>query len=244
MPQSQGLLLRETLKAIQLASRGPATPVVVFDLDSTLFDVTPRLQRILHDFAQNPKFQTRFPDSCSILIEAEAHPKDWGFENTLRRAGLDGHHPHFHQALKDFWIKTFFSNEYLEFDVPYQGAVEFVQSVFAIGAQIVYLTGRDIPRQGLGTEKILKKWNFPLDPRTCRMVLKPQAHMPDAEFKEHFFQQFKPHTAIWLFENEPVNINYIQQRHPHVQMVFVDTVHSGLQQVAVDVPLILHYILD
>jgi hypothetical protein len=236
-------ILQQALSELSSEGFSGRKATAVFDLDSTLFDVTPRLRQILHDFAAHPQFQVRFPESCALLKNAEVHHKDWGIKQALIRAGLDGHHPDFHKAVKEFWIQSFFSNEYLHFDQPYPGAIEFVNSVQKTGAEIVYLTGRDIPRQGIGTAEVLKKWGFPIQPPQCRMVLKPQAGLDDAEFKEAFFRQYPKTQSIWLFENEPVNVNRIRQHHPHVKLVFVDSVHAGKENPPEDVPQILHFIL-
>ena len=243
MPDSQSIL-QITLESLQERSRSGLSSFAVFDLDSTLFDVTPRLQQILHDFANDSHHQKLFPENCKILKTAEAQHQDWGIRWALQRAGLDGHHPEFHQAIKEFWIRSFFSNSYLQYDRPYPGAIEYVNAVAATGAQVVYLTGRDIPRQGEGTEQALKKWGFPLHETLARMVLKPVAGLDDAEFKENFFRSLPSETATWLFENEPVNVNVIRRHHPHVKIVFVNTVHAGIEPPPEDIPHILHFVLE
>jgi hypothetical protein len=220
--------------------------LVVFDLDSTLFDVSPRIQRILQDFGNNPEYQTRFPDGCRILQNIETQRSDWGFKDALIRAGLDGHHPDFYQALKESWKKTFFSNEYLKYDVPYNGALEFVQALYEAGADIVYLTGRDVARMGVGTDQILLHWKFPLDQKRALSCLKPQKEMDDAKFKSDFFAKIPANTYsnIWLFENEPVNIHLVRNDHTHVEIIYFDSTHSSLASPPTDLPTILHYLLD
>jgi len=110
----------ELLSTIQAqASRLGPRALLVFDLDSTLFDVSPRLERILLDYAADQEHQKRFPESCEILKNIKMLRSDWGIRNALIRAGLDDHHPEFDDSIKAFWKRTFFSNEYLHYDIPY-----------------------------------------------------------------------------------------------------------------------------
>ncbi len=220
--------------------------LVVFDLDSTLFDVSPRLKKILHDFALQPQNQALFPEACAILGKAETFRTDWGIKNAVVRAGLDTHHPEFHQALKQFWVQHFFSNEYLEYDVPYEGAVEFVQNLIKVGAEVAYLTGRDVHRMGQGSRDVLLKWNFPLDDKRSTLVLKPQKGMDDAEFKSDWFASLPPDRfeKIWFFENEPVNVNLVRLKHQHVEIVFFESTHSGKAEAPADLPRILNFLIE
>ena len=81
--------------------------LVVFDLDSTLFNVSPRLEKILLDFANEPKHQKMFPDSIEVLKNIRMLRQDWGIKQALVRAGLDHHHPDFHHAIREYWEKCF-----------------------------------------------------------------------------------------------------------------------------------------
>ncbi len=220
--------------------------LAVFDLDSTLFDVSPRLKKILHDFAVLPENQTRFPEACQILSKAETYRTDWGIKNAVVRAGLDRHHPEFHQALKDFWFQNFFSNEYLDYDIPYEGGVEYVQRLLKIGADIVYLTGRDVHRMGQGSRDTLLKWNFPLDDKRSQLVLKPQKGLDDAKFKSDWFAAIPPekYAKIWFFENEPVNVNLVRVEHQHIEIVFFESTHSGKAEAPTDLPVILNFLIE
>lgn len=220
--------------------------LVVFDLDSTLFDVSPRLKKILHDFALDPQNQSLFPEACEILKEAETYRTDWGIKDAVIRAGLDKHHPEFHQALKQYWVKHFFSNEYLEYDIPYEGAVEYVQNLLKVGADIVYLTGRDVHRMGQGSRDVLLKWHFPLDDKRSQLVLKPQKGMDDAQFKSDWFAALPEgkYQKIWFFENEPVNVNLVRLQHQHIEVVFFESTHSRKEEAPTDLPRILNFLIQ
>lgn len=241
-----GQLLTKIKKQIQDLQRNSAQSLVVFDLDSTLFDVSPRLEKVLLDFAKIPEHQREFPKQIEFFKNIQILKQDWGIREILIRAGLEGHHHDFQNKVRQYWIKHFFSNDALVHDVPYAGAVEFVQSLSAIGADIIYLTGRDIHRMGDGSKKSLRQWGFPLDELTQRLILKPHQGLDDAAFKNDWFMSLpkNKYEKIWYFENEPVNINLIRKARPEVEIIFFDSTHSGEATPPDDLPRILHFLLD
>lgn len=236
--------LQEIIQHSKSSQQQGLKTLAVFDLDSTLFDVLPRVQQILIEFAKDPAIQARFPEVSEILHGIQVHRKDWGVQEALHRAGLADHKDLGH-VLRDYWQQRFFSNEYLEYDLPYDGAVSFVQELAAAGAQIAYLTGRDVARMGVGTSHILKKWGFPVHDKAVP-ALKPHKEMDDAFFKVKWFaaQPLQQFSKVWFFENEPLNIHMVRRAFPQVEMVFIESTHSGRAPEPTDVPRILHFLMD
>lgn len=239
-------ILRQILVRAKRAQEETRPSLAVFDLDSTLFDVLPRVQRVIDDFARDPAMRARFPESVEILKNAKTERSDWGLKNAVMRAGLASHSEEFHQALKDFWLTSFFSDEYLEYDVPYDGAVQYVEALWRAGVDIAYLTGRDVARMGKGTVDVLRKWKMPLDKERTELVLKPAKGMDDAEFKRDWFAAIPSdkYAHIWFFENEPVNIHALRAHLPNIEVIFFDSTHSGKGPVPKDLPTIMHFLLD
>lgn len=243
---TQAKLLRKILSEVQETTLQNGKTLAVFDLDSTLFDVSPRIQQILWDFAHHPEYSKRYPETVDILKNIQTQRRDWGIKHAILRAGLGDHAAEFHEDLRLFWKQHFFSNAYLEYDKPFEGAVEFTQEIWRKGADVVYLTGRDVLRMGEGSESVLKKWNFPIQQERTTLVLKPKAGMDDAQFKKDWFaaQSLREYEHIWFFENEPVNLLEIQKYLPEVKMIFFDSTHSGVAAPLPDVPTILHFLLE
>jgi hypothetical protein len=239
-------LLRQILQRITKNKAQGQKSLVVFDLDSTLFDVSPRLQQILHDFANNSENAKKFPDSVEILKTIEMQRSDWGIRNALMRSGLANHSSEFHQAVKHYWIDSFFTNHYLHYDRPYEGAAEFVQKVAAEGADIVYLSGRDHSGMSKGTIEVLKKWHFPIDDMQIRLALKPQKGMDDAEFKRDWFLAIprEAYSQVWFFENEPLNVQSIREHFDHIDIVFFESTHAGKAPPPTDLPKIFHFLMS
>ncbi|HEY8269928.1 MAG TPA: HAD family hydrolase [Pseudobdellovibrionaceae bacterium] len=243
MTQSSHLLHQILVKIEEFQNQGLRS-LVVFDIDSTLFNVSPRVEKILMDFAADPVHKVNFPKQVQILKNIRTQGNDWGFKNALERAGLDGHHPEFQDALHKYWYQRFFSNDYLHHDLPYEGAVDYVNAVVKRGAEVVYLTGRDIQRMGPGSVQTLKQVGFPLDERQTRLVLKPHKSLDDAEFKTDWFAGLPQdqYAKMWFFENEPVNIHHLRQRLPAVSVVFFESTHAGKALPPEDIPKIMDFL--
>jgi acid phosphatase class B len=237
-------ILDEVLLRIQKSLESDHKVLTIFDLDSTLFDVSPRLEKILMEFAEVPEHQRRFPEHIPYFKNIRTHRTDWGIRKTLIRAGLTHAEPEFQDAVRDFWRQRFFSNEYLEYDVPYEGAAEYVQEVHNLGSKVFYLTGRDQHRMGAGSRKVLQKWDFPLNDQSAHLVLKPEKGMDDGLFKRDWFLQHPPHEqkALWFFENEPVNVNLVKKHSPHVEIIFFDSTHQGAEEPPPDIPKIMNFL--
>lgn len=251
MAQFKGMsqaYLSQILVKIAALEKQNKRGLLVFDLDSTLFDVSPRVEKILIEFAKDESKARKYPEHCRLLANIRTSRSDWGFQDALVRAGLDGHHPEFQKDLRDFWYERFFSDSYLQYDLPYEGAVEFVQALYKFSnTKIAYLTGRDQHRMGVGSPEILEKWNFPLRPsERAELVLKPHKSLDDAEFKKDWFLQPEAQgfDHVWFFENEPVNVHLVRKECPHVEVVFFESTHSGKAEPPIDIPRIFNFLVN
>jgi hypothetical protein len=208
--------------------------LAVFDLDSTLFNVSTRTQQILCEFARL--------EGLPELENVEVKLEDWGIKEAILRAG---YHPEkdleMLEKLRDFWFERFFSNEYVHYDVPYAGAVAYVLELYQAGCEVKYLTGRDQPRMGRGSLEVLKKWGFPCEPG--QLVLKPERSIDDGLFKKNWFIDLdrRQYDKIYFFENEPVNINAVLATCPDVEIIFLDTTHARRETVAAQIQRIFHF---
>ncbi len=218
--------------------------LAVFDLDSTLFDLTLRVSAIVDEFAETAINQARFPQECLELKRIEILTSDWGLEGPVERIGLRTDSAFF-KTLNEYWAECFFSNEYLAHDEPLPGAVEYVQELHLSGAHIMYLSGRDIPRMAIGTETSLREHHFPLASDSAEIVLKPRGDMDDAYFKLDVLKEAqRRYGRIWLFENEPVNLNLIGRQCPEIGLVFIESTHSGREQLQRTLSSIRHFEAD
>lgn len=225
-------------------AKSSRTPfLAVFDLDSTLFNLTNRMGRIVDAFADEPSSKQRYPRECEKLRNLPIKSSDWGLNEALDRVGLPkAMFPELNTDLHEFWSKAFFSDGFLQHDEPFPGSVAFVNQLRAAGAELMYLTGRDVPRMLEGTKKSLKEAGFPLGEAGIELRLKPMAEWDDAEFKVDVLRECAHRFAtIYLFENEPVNLNLVSEKLPDVRLVYIDSCHSGREQVSDTLDRIEHF---
>lgn len=239
-------LLCQVLVKIQENKAKNLHPLLVFDLDSTLYDVSPRSQKIVHDFAEIHENMKKFPKACSLLKQVSVLREDWGIKTAIIRAGITDESPEFYQSMMTHWKKHFFSNEYLKYDKPYPGAVEFVNKAYDLGAQIIYLTGRDVHRMGEGSAHVLVESGFPLEGKQSSLILKPNKEMDDALFKKDCFEHYaiEKHGYIAFFENEPVNINLVNNHFNHIDIIIFESTHSGQEEHPDHLPRIQDFIFE
>ena len=233
-------------KIKHLALVEKTNPLIIFDLDSTLFDVAPRLEKVLTDIALEPVMTEKFPSVVPHFKNIKTERRDWGFVEVLQRAGVEHDNLDLFKTVRGLWIEKFFSNEYIHYDVPYQGSVDFVRKIEKLDIPIVYLTGRDVKRMERGSREVLMKWDFPLDDKMSRLILKPERSMDDALFKRDWIHDhmINSQSPVFLFENEPVNINLIAKELPQVELVFFDSTHSRKETPPEEVFTLVHYLME
>jgi len=208
---------------------------VIFDLDSTLFSVSPRTQAILRNLGNQREFGEQFADASAVLRGVEVLPTDWGVRTVFERYKIEGPLDLF-KAVRNFWRQHFFGNHYLVHDEIYPSANEYVQHLHALGADILYLTGRNAGSMREGTAKVLKHWGFPYF-EDSKLYMKPSDVQTDEGFKAEKLLEIAPnYDHIWFFENEPLIIELVRAKVPQVRIVYVDSVHSGRAQPPTDLP--------
>jgi phosphoserine phosphatase len=210
---------------------------VVFDLDSTLFCVSPRTQAILRQLGNQEEFGTKHAELAETLKEIEVLPTDWGIRQALERAKAKGSHELLRE-IRNYWGQHFFANHFLDRDLIYPAANEYVRHLKRLGAEIIYLTGREDSRMREGTERMLKHWGFPLV-SSSDLLMKPSEVQTDEGYKVTALKELISRYAyIWFIENEPLIINEVRASLPQIRIVFMNSVHSGKAEPPTDLPTI------
>jgi beta-phosphoglucomutase-like phosphatase (HAD superfamily) len=219
---------------------GAPPPVVVFDLDGTLFDNRPRSLAILHELALS--WRPREPEAAEKLLAARSHDLAYLLTDTLSKVGVT--RTDLVAAAEVYWRERFFVDAYLKFDEPLAGAVDFAKDCYAAGALLVYFTGRDLPLMGSGTFASLRDSGFPIGVVGTELVLKPDAAMPDEAFKRLVGPDIsRVGDVIAVFDNEPANCNVLGDQFPSASSCFVDTQHlPGAPPLAASVKVIADFV--
>lgn len=203
-------------------------PLVLLDLDSTLYEVGPRTLMILKDWlSHSPALPVDLKTALENLTPGQI---GYSIRDTLSNLGfpvVTKELENIATQIKSFWWDRFFSSDYLPHDRPYLGAVEYANHLHNLGADLCYLTGRDEKRMRKGTEKNLIRDGFPFSGDKMRLLMRQEADWSDAHHKSHQVNQLKSKgSLIASFENEPVNLVTLAKLVPHAAHIFVDTVCS------------------
>jgi hypothetical protein len=198
---------------------------VLLDLDSTLYEVGSRSFQILKEWA-NSEESSSFRGEREAIFEMKSEVLGYSVQDTFSNLGLVGS-----EALisaKAFWQSRFFTNHYLQFDCAYPGAAQFAKELHALGAHVVYLTGRDEINMGDGTRRNLERDGFPWNVSRTHLLMKPYFELGDLDYKKVAAKYVERNgELIASFENEPPNVVALSEILPQTMHIFVDTVCSS-----------------
>jgi len=203
-------------------------PVVLLDLDSTLYEVSHRTLAIIQEWNKSPKAALKIQ---AVLNKVTVDHIGYSLNDLAENLGLEPTHPDTEIALKElkpFWWDRFFTNDYLPHDKPYAGAAEYTQGLFEMGAHLVYLTGREHTKMHKVTVENLKRDRFPWCDQKTTLVMKPNGSILDVEHKKSVKDLIaEKGELIASFENEPINLVALSKTFPEAMHIFMDTIYSN-----------------
>lgn len=216
----QTQLLRSVLDRVANDASGARTPLVVFDLDATLYDNRPRTLEILMEYRE--EVLDARPEVAEALGVLTSEGIGYLLSDTLRGCGIT--RADVVAEITRFWHDRFFADAYMQHDVPIDGAPEYVRACHEAGAIVVYLTGRDLPGMLLGTVASLRDCGFPIGIAGTELLLKPDANLPDEAFKRGALPTLERlGDMVAFFDNEPANTNLAKAMYPDANVVLLET---------------------
>jgi len=211
-------ILDDILSRIRTTREARQTPVVVFDLDHTLFDNGPRTIALLREYAQGAGETELYTRLRAV--------RELGLPYMLKDvlSLVEEERPEIIEAARKFWLSRFFTDEIQRLDVPIAGASAFTNEVFEAGATVVYLSGRDVPNMLVGCTESLRTHGFPVGLAHTLIVLKPTWETRDFDFKRDVVDFLGTlGQVVAAFDNEPANCNLFRRMFPKALSVFLDT---------------------
>jgi len=197
-------------------------PVLVFDLDSTLFDTAARNLRIAREFADAHGDPVWREAAASLTLTDFG----WSVAAPFTRLGCDD--PSTLSALQTFWAERFFTDAYVREDHATAGAPAFVRGCYERGGFCYYLTGRHQGGMEVGTLEALRDRGFPVLRGRVALHLKPSFHLQDKAFKDSAIREIADlrGDVVATFENEPGNANLFHRAFPDALHFLIGGVHS------------------
>ena len=219
--------LQQVLSTIKETVAENKLPIVIFDLDDTLFSTASRNLRIIHEFAADNIDQ--FPKFAKVASSLALADMGWDPEDALVKAGLEKD-PSL-KAFKEYWHATYFTDAYVALDLPLPGAVDYVNHCYESGGLIFYLTGRRVSGKGLttgmemGTSRALTTRGFPFWEGRCELTLKVDWEQKDETFKDHALARVRSlqGRVVATFDNEPKNAKMFLENYPDAQNFWLNT---------------------
>ncbi|MCB9639446.1 MAG: HAD family hydrolase [Myxococcales bacterium] len=216
-------ILARILEKIERVRQQGRDPLIVLDLDGTIYNNAPRTLRILQEFAHQHAYE--HPRLLNRIEQLAARDILYGVSDTLRSVGIDDEENL--RQIQNFWFERFFTNTYLLHDLPTEGAVEFVRRVYEAEAIPAYLTGRDAPNMLLGTIQTLQRDGFPIGTVDTRIILKPDFQTRDSDYKQSVVDHLRQAgEVVAVFDNEPGLCNLFQRAFPEAVVVRLEMPHA------------------
>ena len=244
--KSNSKLLETLLEKFKNVTTAGCKSLAIFDIDSTLLDMSYRTGGIFKEFSRLDKHRSDHKELCQAIDNWET------ITEVYDPIAFINHHNTDYQVnrnstlgdyLMEYWRKRFFNSDWLNHDLPYFGAQSFVNECLNCGADIAYLTGRDKSNVFNGTLRSLTTHRFPLDtnnPKT-RIMLKPNSSMKDIIYKDEGIAKFKKgYDHVVFIDNEVELVNMAAENHREIDSYLFDSVHSGrVQDLKKDIPKIV-----
>lgn len=204
--------------ALNSEKRAGRCPVVVFNIDGTIFDNRPRSQAILRDFIrENPEETADIADS---IIGLQKDSMEYYVVDSFKKAGVEN--LFIVEAALRFWADRFFSDAYVNKDLPFDGAVDFINELHDSGALIVYFSGRDQGTMLSGTIRALRDAGFPVGTARTMTVFKANPEEPSQDYKRRVMGEITTiGRVIAAFDNDPRTVNTMRRQWPTARIFFV-----------------------
>jgi len=213
----------EVVEKVESVFAEGAIPLVVLDLDLTLFDNRERTRAILRDFIHASMTDKR--QQASALERLTGYDIVYSIQQNMSAIGVEGEQ--FRKEGLPFWMERFFSDRYCVFDVPYGGAPEACGRLLSLGAHIVYLTGRYADTQAAGTVKSLRHYGFPVAELGTQLVMKTSRQESDYAYKRRVAETLvRLGTPVAAVDNEPGHCNTMSELFPAASVAQFGNMHS------------------
>lgn len=202
-------------------------PVVVFNIDGTILDNSPRSLAIMRDFVEsNPVEAAEIADSVMALTPDQV---DYYVVDTFKKCGLQNFF--LLEAALRYWAENFFTARYTSLDMPITGAVDFVREIHDAGALIVYVSGRNRDVMLGATAESLRAAGFPVATTRTLLILSPCTAEAARLFKRHAYGEIsRMGRVVGAFDDDAEEVVAMKRHWPEAEVVFFRTAASRVPE--------------
>ncbi len=212
--------------AVYTATQNGGVPIIIFDLDDTTFDSRYKRLMIINDFVRQPAIASAYPAETAKILPALGNPATIkaSMRETMSVLGITD--ASFITAVSEFNRPRIMSNDYLARELPVAGAIAYINSIYAAGGRIMYVSARG-PELRPGTEAALRANKLPYGVPGTMLYLN-ERNEDAVVYKSRVLGEIKQTgTVMGGFENEPDNINLFKTMFPNGSMFFLNTRKSS-----------------
>ncbi len=178
--------------------------LVIFDLDDTILDTFSRRFFIYKDYLKN---QFHLPK-----ISFNLQKNHYNFISIIEN---DINYKELNSEIRNFYLKLFFSEQFLYLDIPFLGVMSFFKRLSDFAIPLIFLTGRPESTMKKATCEILNRYKLYTSINDEEnLFMKKNPAMPDHLFKKielkHILNLF-PEEKIIIFDNESQNCKVFNQ---------------------------------
>lgn len=240
-PLSAEELFSAIFKRIEQVKAQGRQPVVMVDLDETLYDFRPRNRAVYLTWAEENAKNVHFARvlSSSPLLLSQRSPFDMA--KILDSSGVSYDQEEI-EALISYWQTYSQSNNWVHLDQPFPHSVEMLNALYSAGTKIIYMTSR-FENMREGTEGNLVRDGFPLKEQGCPLIMRvsPRSQQVAWQLKVNALQRVMledPQVElVATIDNEPGTAVALRAQFSRAYHVFMhswfgersaEVVHEGL----------------
>ncbi|WP_371806650.1 HAD family hydrolase [Candidatus Lokiarchaeum ossiferum] len=182
---------------------------MILDLDGTLIDNFPRQMVILQQH-----LQPHFPHLPWVQITQKINQNKHCLYSIMEVISEFVADKITFEEINAQFLKSFLSEQYLHHDQIIPGAKKFLQQLYRLNVEIIFLTGRPAFLMTKGTLKTLQKIIPPFERFTGKLIMKPNEDDADHKFKIEVMDEIlsdHKNSYILYVDNEGSICNQISQ---------------------------------
>ncbi|MHA1269159.1 MAG: HAD family hydrolase [Candidatus Helarchaeota archaeon] len=163
---------------------------IIFDIDDTIMDTTNRRWIIYEKL----KSSYNLP-----YIPIKEFKNYYNLTDGLKKYNFNKTEL---SLINQKFLKSFLSNKYLKEDIPFPGVRDFIQMVYDLNYNIIFLTGRD-KKMRKATIKSFNSFKIPINKNNILLIMKNNTNISDLDFKLEFIKNFyKKNKIICIIDND------------------------------------------